>query len=140
MSAIDRFLGSLSKVRRTGNGQWIACCPAHEDKSPSLTIKHEADDTVLMHCFAGCSVDAIVGAVGMELHEFFPEREKDSLRKPARVPFNSRDVLACIKNDATLLCVVMSDVRQGKTLTPDEINNAYKAACRIVAAAEMGGA
>jgi hypothetical protein len=39
---VEEFLGDLEKVRRNGAG-WIARCPAHEDRSPSLSVR-EGDD------------------------------------------------------------------------------------------------
>jgi putative DNA primase/helicase len=47
--------------RRTGQG-WSACCPAHDDHNPSLSIT-EKDGRVLVHCFAGCEQDAIIAAL-----------------------------------------------------------------------------
>ncbi|MCG2644291.1 MULTISPECIES: DUF7146 domain-containing protein [Bradyrhizobium] len=40
--------------RKYGN-QWLACCPAHEDRSPSLSLTDTQDGLVLWHCLAGCS-------------------------------------------------------------------------------------
>ena len=40
--------------RRAGAG-WMACCPAHEDRTPSLSLTDTPDDLVLWHCHAGCS-------------------------------------------------------------------------------------
>ena len=42
MSA-DVLLSILEGVKRTGPGRWMARCPAHGDKSPSLSIR-ELDD------------------------------------------------------------------------------------------------
>lgn len=36
------------------NGEWICKCPAHDDESPSLSLKLK-DEKFLFHCFAGCS-------------------------------------------------------------------------------------
>ena len=138
MNALDRLLNTLSKVRQTGSHDWIACCPAHADKNPSMTIT-ERDGWLGIKCFAGCSIDEVAGAVGMELHEFFPERLPDEARKPARVPFNARDVLECVKTDALLLAVYIVDVNNGRPATEKENQNAFKAAARIVAATRMGG-
>lgn len=69
-TAADRLLPRLDKVRQTGPDQWIACCPAHGDKSPSLSIK-QADDRLLVHCFAGCHVTEVVAAVGLTLADLF---------------------------------------------------------------------
>jgi hypothetical protein len=47
--------------RRCGLG-WIARCPAHEDRSPSLSIT-ERDGTVLLHCHAGCAQQSVINAL-----------------------------------------------------------------------------
>jgi hypothetical protein len=72
MSDINDLLNRLSKVKQTGSGKWVACCPAHEDRSPSLSIR-QADDKILIYCFAGCDVDDVVGSVGMSLSDLMPE-------------------------------------------------------------------
>jgi putative DNA primase/helicase len=38
---------------RTG-ATWVARCPAHEDRKPSLSISSGNDGKVLVHCHAGC--------------------------------------------------------------------------------------
>lgn len=139
MGKLDNLVSRLQKPKRTGKDSWIACCPAHQDKNPSMTIREIEPDKILLHCFAGCSVEEITGAVGLGIGDLMPDRAPDALRKPTAIPFNARDVLACMSNDATLLCVFISDVTQAKPITPEEAANAYKAACRIVAATRMGG-
>lgn len=47
--------------RRSGS-QFVACCPAHEDKNPSLAIR-EADGMILLHCHAGCAQAAVIEAL-----------------------------------------------------------------------------
>ena len=61
---VELLLGRLEGVKPRGNASWIARCPAHSDKSPSLSIR-EADDRVLIHCFASCSACEVVAAVGL---------------------------------------------------------------------------
>src|SRR5262245_56640765 len=39
--------------RRSG-AEWVCCCPAHEDRRPSLAVRDGDNDRVLLHCFAGC--------------------------------------------------------------------------------------
>jgi len=58
-------LARLDGVQRSGDG-WVARCPAHDDKSPSLKVSEGRDGRVLMHCHARCSFDAIVAALGLE--------------------------------------------------------------------------
>ena len=68
MNAQD-VLDRLEKV--TGSkGKWMACCPAHQDKSPSLAVT-EADDRVLVHCFSGCDTQDVTAAIGLNLADLF---------------------------------------------------------------------
>ena len=57
--------------RRSGDG-WVARCPAHSDRRPSLSICHGADGRLLLHCFAGCSWAAIREA--LRARSLWPER------------------------------------------------------------------
>ena len=52
------------KARRCGNG-YIDVCPAHEDRTPSLSISEGEDGKILLHCFAGCGFDEIISAAGL---------------------------------------------------------------------------
>ena len=71
----DKLLSHLEKVKAKGNNSWMACCPAHDDKNPSLVIT-EKDERVLIHCFSHqCDVSDIVHAVGLELSDLFPEKD-----------------------------------------------------------------
>src|SRR6185369_780475 len=67
------FLGKLSAVNRTSNG-WQACCPAHKDGKASLSISTGKDGRTLLKCFAGCSVESIVSAMGLQVEDLFPSR------------------------------------------------------------------
>ena len=73
--SVNNLLNSLDRVRKMGADRWVACCPAHNDKSPSLAIRELSDGAVLLHCFAGCSAHEIVSAVGLDLSELFPENQ-----------------------------------------------------------------
>lgn len=66
---VKEFLGRLEGVRRSSGG-WMARCPAHEDRNPSLSV-HEVNGTILLKCFAGCAFDEIVAALGLEKQDFF---------------------------------------------------------------------
>lgn len=39
MSNIDKLTSRLDGVKSNGYGKYLARCPAHDDKSPSLAIK-----------------------------------------------------------------------------------------------------
>lgn len=61
---------SLEHHSKSGAG-WSACCPAHEDHNPSLSVSDGDDGKILLHCFAGCSYEAVATALkarGVELN------------------------------------------------------------------------
>ena len=62
----------LVRARRTGPGRWAARCPAHRDRSPSLSIASGRDGRIVLHCFAGCTNPAVVAALGLTLGDLFP--------------------------------------------------------------------
>lgn len=49
----------------------MACCPAHEDKNPSLSVKENDHGDVLLNCFAGCKPQAVVSAIGLEMKDLY---------------------------------------------------------------------
>ena len=65
------FLSRLDGKKKCG-GYYIARCPAHGDKHQSLSIS-EKDGRILVNCHAGCSANAIVGAMGLELKDLFQD-------------------------------------------------------------------
>ena len=76
--AIEKVLERLEGVRRSGKG-WVARCPAHPDRTPSLSVGVGADGRVLIKCFAGCDLHAILDALGLEARDLFP-KEPDRWR------------------------------------------------------------
>src|SRR4051794_36130728 len=59
MSADAIVLGL--QARRSGS-TWMAKCPAHDDRVPSLSIS-EKDGKVLVKCFAGCEQRNVIEAL-----------------------------------------------------------------------------
>ncbi|HEY5869293.1 MAG TPA: hypothetical protein VI542_27650, partial [Candidatus Tectomicrobia bacterium] len=57
------------QARQHGD-QWQACCPAHDDHTPSLSITPTADK-VLLYCHAQCPLDAILAALGLTRRDLF---------------------------------------------------------------------
>lgn len=77
------LLARLDRVIPAGTGRWYARCPAHDDKSPSLSIR-ETDGKVLLHCFAGCFADDILAAVGVEWRDLYPDKWECAAKRPIR--------------------------------------------------------
>jgi len=72
---IPAILPRLQGVQQTGSG-WSALCPAHGDEKPSLSVAVGDDGRVLVHCHAGCTIDAILKAVDLTLKDLAPERRE----------------------------------------------------------------
>ena len=114
MSA-DTILARLEKVKRTGAGQFLACCPAHQDKSPSLSIKDCGDGRILLHCFGGCPTEDVLDAIGLTFDDLFPERLPDPHR-PMRRAYPAADVLEALSSELYIVLVCAADLNAGKAL------------------------
>lgn len=50
-------------AKQVGDNRWMARCPAHDDRSPSLSIRESTQGKVLVHCFSGCPNEAVIDAL-----------------------------------------------------------------------------
>lgn len=132
------LLQHLAKVKQTRSGSWLACCPAHDDKTASLSIRELDDGRTLVHCFAGCSVEEILSAVGLSFDDLYPEK-KIQHGKPERRPFPCADILRAISNEAMTVFLCARVVSGGAVLPEHEINRLLTAASRIQSALTAGG-
>ncbi len=102
-SPIDRVLGHLQGVRRSGPG-YMARCPHHDDRQASLSIKEGDDGRVLLHCHAGCGTADVVVSAGLSFPDLFPTGGRERLKTRAWkgvIPMgpNGRPALACMGDD-----------------------------------------
>ena len=67
---MEAFLDRLDGVRPRGGDKWSAKCPAHVDKSPSLSVR-EGDRGILVHCFSGCPIEDICTALNLRVCDLF---------------------------------------------------------------------
>src|SRR5580704_7370600 len=67
--SLEDVLQRLQGVKRNGRG-WVALCPAHADKNPSLSIRY-IDDKTLIHCHAGCTFESVLLALDLEAGDLF---------------------------------------------------------------------
>ncbi len=57
-------------------GAWVAVCPSHDDRTPSLRITEKEDGRLLVHCFVGCETKDVLDALGLDFTDLFPESVK----------------------------------------------------------------
>jgi hypothetical protein len=119
---IGNLLNRLDKVKGK-KGRWIACCPAHGDKNPSLAVTQLDDGRILLKCFAGCSAYEVVSAVGMDMTDLFPKdgllgnRVDNQGIKPDRKPFYATDLLKIIQFEAVITSLVAFDMAEGRQVS-----------------------
>ena len=131
------LLDRLDGVRATGPGRWIAKCPAHPDKRPSLAVRELNDGRVLLHDFAGCETTSILSSIGLEFSALFPERNLGDMVRPERRPFNSMDILRCVGFEALICATAAGNIAQGETLTDADRERLVTAAARLQRAVEV---
>ncbi len=134
----DQIVSGLAKVRRTGPGRWIACCPAHKDRSASLSVRELDNGATLLHCFAGCPVESVVAAMNLRMEDLFPPREAGPGmgRKAERRPFSSRELLDALASELRVVWVLLSDMEAGKQPGPKDRQRAGVARERCVSMIE----
>lgn len=85
----NELLSQLNGIRPRGTGKWSARCPAHQDNSPSLSIS-EGDKGLLLRCWAGCELTAIMGKLGLEIKDLFydglpdPRQRRETMQRRAK--------------------------------------------------------
>lgn len=109
-ACLDKVLGCLDKVKPAGANKWKACCPAHNDKNPSLAITETSKGTILLKCWVGCTAQSIVSAMGLEFRDLFPG-EKRERRGPSA---------AAIKHERAVYLIGKSLLDDGK-LSGDDL-------------------
>lgn len=104
VAPIGLVLSKLDKVKPNGKGRWMACCPAHDDRSPSLSIEEAADGKVLLHCFVGCTTDDVLRASGLPWASLFP----GNLSLDDRLGYRRKSLTSARESAALLLEIAQS--------------------------------
>lgn len=123
--SIDILLTRLDKVKRQGKG-YIACCPAHDDKNPSLSLTEAEDGRILMKCWAGCDVNSVLSSINLSINDLFPEPLWKNLPLPTGFHGgNKRHEEKKLQGDIdrleTILAIAASMRKQGERLSREDI-------------------
>lgn len=133
MSA-EALLDRLDKVKSTGPSRWLARCPSHEDKSPSLSIREKDDGTVLINCFAGCGAIDVLDSLGLQWDALFPPKENAADRRqfsPTHSRIPARDLLEIVSHEVSVVAIVAADTLANKTISETDWQRLAQAAARI---------
>jgi hypothetical protein len=127
----DEIIARLDGVRERGPGRWSAKCPAHEDRSPSLSIRECDDGTILLHDFGGCDALSIVGAIGIEFADLFPARNirRVDHRERPRIPASER--LELLEHEIGVALFIATDFLANREISDDDYARLVQAVARI---------
>jgi hypothetical protein len=104
-----------------GEGRWIALCPAHDDKGPSLSIR-DTGERILLHCFAGCDAEDVLAAVNMTWADLYPDRwDAASLaQRPNKVLRRRLADLDPLEVDRQVLRIAAATLERGERLSIED--------------------
>ena len=125
------ILGCLEGVRKSGSG-WQARCPAHEDRSPSLSIR-EGQRGVILHCHAGCTFEAVVEAMGLKQSDTFYE----PLSAPQREQLATKAILKQLVSESYRVICGASPI--GPLLNAEDLTRLKLAVSRLRAGLSLQG-
>ena len=133
MTPAETFVSKLDGVQGRGP-RWRAICPAHESKhrTRSLAVAEADDGRVLVKCFAGCSIDQIVGAVGMSIEDLFPPRDVGEKKRERRL-FSPREIALALERELMVAWVLLGDIGSGKVIVKSDRERAKVCAERCAA-------
>ena len=84
-----REFATMLRGKRVGRGRYLARCPAHDDKNPSLTIS-DGKKGVVVYCWAGCTFDSILESVGLRKCDMFRDSMTPRERIASAAAFGSK--------------------------------------------------
>lgn len=137
MTPREKFL-SLVDHKATGRDHGMFRVPTRRDRTMSGTWRELADGRLLIHDFGGESVDNILGAIGLQIGDLFPDRLDDH-RPRERRPFPAADVLRAIGFEALVVMTAAASVRNGDPLTRTDHDRLGVAVGRIQQALNLAG-
>lgn len=127
MSDVEWVIQRFDKVRKAGKDAWTAVCPAHNDKSPSLSIK-DTPEKILIHCHAGCDPVVIMGNVGLEMADLFhTQRVHHTTEKAAQAEI-----------DELILLIAREDRAAGKRISEQDKKTEAEAFMRTIKRGKNG--
>ncbi len=129
------MLERLTAVKQTAPGRWIAQCPAHEDKTPSLSIRETQDGRVLLHCFGGCETQLILQALAFDFGDLF-DKPLAHHRPPIRGGFSARELLELLCHEVTV-ATLLAEQALHAPLTEGEHVRLIQAAGRLIKARSL---
>jgi putative DNA primase/helicase len=81
MKPVEKVLSAMG-ITEQYQGKDIMChCPAHDDSTESLSVGEGKDGKALIKCFANCTTEQVVKAIGLNMVDLMPPTEKQTRSK-----------------------------------------------------------
>ena len=125
------LLNALSShgLKQIRENKFMCRCPAHEDRSPSLTVTVQPNEKTLVHCFAGCRTEEIINTLGLQMGDLFPSDgfNKAGYKQEKTEAFHRSQFMS----DYVLIALADSDSKKGKPFSAANKTAARDAINRI---------
>lgn len=117
----------LNGVKQTRHNHYVALCPCHKEKTPSLSITIADDGKTICHCF-GCGANGldVVDALGLTTGELFPD-DGDFNREEYQAKKQKQFLKAQFMSDYVLIQIGESWLKIGRKFTRHD-REVFKAA------------
>ena len=132
---IDLILERVQKARKVSADSYMACCPAHEDKSPSMRIT-ERDGRILVHCMAGCTPDDIIAAIGLQWTDLYDDKW-DAAKAAAFAQKTRLPKIDPLEHERTIIDLALADDAKGIKFSVEDYARIKIALERLEAAGEQ---
>jgi hypothetical protein len=129
VTAADKFLATLPRVMKTGDGLWRAVCPVHKSSGRSLTMSvRDVDGRLLVHCFAGCEVADILAAVGLQFADLYDAPLAHHFEPASGLKASER--LALLEHESLVVLLILADMTK-EPPAPETLDRLMVAVSRI---------
>lgn len=131
------LLSRLDGLKQHSESHGMAQCPAHDDKSASLSWR-DTGDRWLLNCFRGCSALDICNALGVEFRLLFHDsRIKASYLYHGKQRANPRDALRSLAEEAVVVWIIACDLQDDGEVDEQTMERLALAVDRLQKAKEV---
>lgn len=116
----DNLLSRLQGLKPNGPNSFMALCPAHNDKSPSLAITQTDDGRVIFHCHAGCGPVEVLDSIDFRFQDLYPQSNLTSeQRKAYKRQKTKQEIQEALISEMLTLLQVLNDRAASRKLSRD---------------------
>jgi hypothetical protein len=131
VSAVDRVLDKLDRVKPTAPGRWASACPCCQSRrGRPISLRETTEGIVLLHVFCGCQKADVLAALGLTLADLF-DRPVNHHIAPSRSRIPARDLLELVSFEVDAAAIILAAVIEGKSCSELAWQRLAQAAARI---------